>query len=112
MRFPPWGDLLTKYNGTAITYDTIGNPTSYYNGWNFTWKQGREMATATKSGQNLSFTYNADGLRTTKTVNGVVHTYYYSGSKLVRETYGDYVLDFFYDQNGTPFMLLQNGNIY
>ena len=107
-----WGDLLTKYNGTAITYDTIGNPTSYYNGWNFTWKQGREMATATKSGQNLSFTYNADGLRTTKTVNGVVHTYYYSGSKLVRETYGDYVLDFFYDQNGTPFMLLQNGNIY
>ena len=70
------------------------------------------MATATKSGQNLSFTYNADGLRTTKTVNGVVHTYYYSGSKLVRETYGDYVLDFFYDQNGTPFMLLQNGNIY
>ena len=107
-----WGDLLTKYNGTAIGYDTIGNPTSYYNGWNFTWKQGREMATATKSGQSLSFTYNADGLRTTKTVNGVVHTYYYSGSKLVRETYGDYVLDFFYDQNGTPFMLLQNGNIY
>ena len=109
---PPWGDLLTAYNGTAIGYDAIGNPTSYYNGWNFTWEHGREMATATNGTQSLSFTYDAEGLRTTKTVNGVVYTYYYSGGKLTRLTYGDYVLDFFYDQNGHPFMLLQNGNIY
>jgi len=27
-----WGDQLTSYNGTAITYDGIGNPLSYYNG--------------------------------------------------------------------------------
>ena len=26
-----WGDLLTSYKGTAITYDEIGNPISYYN---------------------------------------------------------------------------------
>ena len=24
-----WGDLLTSYNGKAITYDTIGNPLTY-----------------------------------------------------------------------------------
>ena len=23
-----WGDLLTKYDGQTITYDTIGNPLS------------------------------------------------------------------------------------
>ena len=27
-----WGDLLVGYNGRTITYDEIGNPTSYYNG--------------------------------------------------------------------------------
>ncbi len=25
-----WGDLLTSYRGTTITYDSIGNPLSYY----------------------------------------------------------------------------------
>ena len=39
-----WGDLLTSYNGVAITYDEIGNPLSYYNGENytFTWN-GRRL---------------------------------------------------------------------
>ena len=34
-----WKDLLTGFDGQAITYDAIGNPTSYFNGtrWNFTW---------------------------------------------------------------------------
>ena len=39
-----WGDLLTAYNGTPIQYDSIGNPTDYYNGWDFTWEHGRELA--------------------------------------------------------------------
>ena len=36
-----WGDLLTKYGSTTITYDSIGNPTKigYYD---LTW-QGREL---------------------------------------------------------------------
>ena len=31
-----WKDLLTKYNGKAITYDTLGNPLTY-DGKTFTW---------------------------------------------------------------------------
>ena len=27
-----WGDKLTSYNNTTITYDNIGNPLSYRNG--------------------------------------------------------------------------------
>ena len=80
-----WGDQLTKYNGTTITYDAIGNPLTYYNGYSFTW-QGRELIGATNGQNTLSFTYNSDGLRTSKTVNGVKHEYiYYSGSTLVAE---------------------------
>ncbi|MBR4864160.1 MAG: hypothetical protein IKU07_06245, partial [Oscillospiraceae bacterium] len=34
-----WGDLLTSYDGTAITYDGIGNPAKLH-GWSFTWEHG------------------------------------------------------------------------
>jgi hypothetical protein len=40
------------------------------------------------------------GIRTSKTVNGVKHTYVYASGKLLRETYGDTTLDFFYSTSG------------
>ena len=40
------GDLLTSLNGDAITYDTIGNPLNYLNGFSFTWT-GRRLTGAT-----------------------------------------------------------------
>ena len=109
-----WADLLTAVDGQTITYDNIGNPTSYYNGtrWAFTWEQGRQLATASDGTNSISYTYDADGLRTSKTVNGTKHTYYYAGGKLLRETYGDTVLDFFYDANGNAHALKYNGTLY
>ena len=105
-----WGDLLKAYDGVQIEYDAIGNPKNYYNGWNFTWKHGRQMATASNGTTELSFTYDADGLRTSKTFNGnAVSYYYYSGGKLIRESFGNTNLDFFYDQSGAPFMMLIDG---
>ena len=101
-------------DGEVITYDAIGNPTSYHNGtwWSFGWEQGRQLATASNGTDTVSYTYDADGLRTSKTVNGTVHTYYYAGSKLLRETYGTNTLDFFYDASGYPFALKYNGDLY
>ena len=47
-----WKDLLTSYNGTAITYDTIGNPTSYV-GWDtLTWSMGRRLTAMSNSTTN------------------------------------------------------------
>ena len=99
-----WGDLLMAYDGQSIFYDAIGNPTSYYNGtrWSFVWDHGRELATARVGSREFYYTYDADGLRTSKVVDNVVYTYTYIGSQLVRLTYGDNVLDFFYNANGTP----------
>ena len=81
-----WGDLLTSYDGVTITYDEIGNPLSYYNGssYTFTWN-GRRLATAVKGDKTMSFAYGDDGLRVSKTVNGVTTYYYYDGSLLVAE---------------------------
>ena len=109
-----WKDLLTAFDGNSITYDASGNPTSYYNGtrWNFTWANGRSLATATDGTNNLSFTYDTNGLRTSKKVGTVTHKYLYASGKLMRETYGGNTLDFFYDANGTPYALKYNGTVY
>ena len=96
-----WGDLLTAYNGHAITYDEIGNPLSYYNGsaYTFTW-EGRRLVNAVKGSNTMSFTYNDEGLRTSKTVNGATTTYLYDGSVLIAEYAPGYTCVYIYDESG------------
>ena len=106
-----WHDLLTAYDGNAITYDAIGNPLSDGT-WTYTWQNGRQLATMSDGTTAISFAYDADGLRTSKTVNGVKHSYLYASGKLLRETYGSNTLDFFYDANGMPYALKYNGTVY
>ena len=98
-----WGDLLTSYNGTTITYDEIGNPLSYYNGsaYTFTW-EGRNLVGATKGSTNMSFTYDDNGIRTSKTVDNVKHSYYLNGNLIVAEQWSDKLLVYLYDAAGSP----------
>ena len=100
-----WLDLLTAYDGQSISYDSIGNPTSWYDGTTFTWSNGRRLTSAVNSstGLNNSYTYDMDGLRLTKTVGSVEHKYVWQGSKLVAEYFGGTELEFFYDENGAPY---------
>ncbi len=80
-----WRDLLTELNDTPIVYEgqtydpetnevggsiLSGNP-EYYNGWNFDWQRGRELAGAEQTdgttNTTLTYAYDADGIRTSKT---------------------------------------------
>ena len=99
-----WGDLLTSFNGHTITYDAIGNPLNYYNGssFSFTWKNGRQLATAAKGTYVLSYDYNDEGIRTKKVVKGVEHTYHLSGSQIVAEEWGSNLCVYLYDADGAP----------
>ncbi|MGM9601728.1 MAG: RHS repeat domain-containing protein, partial [Faecousia sp.] len=105
---PQWADLLTAFDGQAITYDASGNPLSYYNGtrYTFTWAEGRRLVSAVKGNSTYTYAYDSDGLRVSKTVNGVKHEYFYASGKLLRETYGNITLDFLYNSNGYPYALL------
>ena len=100
-----WKDLLTAYDGHAITYDAIGNPTSWHDGTTFTWDLGRRLMSAenTASGLDNSYTYDSDGLRLTKTVGDVQHKYVWQGSRLVSENWAGQELEFFYDESGSPY---------
>ena len=58
--------------------------------------------------KTLSFTYDANGLRNTKTVNGTTTQYYYSGSQLMAQKTGSTVLEFLYDENGLAYGFVKN----
>lgn len=93
------------HNGN-FSYDIVGNPLTYNNGknnWTFTWKHGRQLATATDGTTTITNTYDVDGIRDSKTVGNVKHTYTTLSGKIVREAYGENVIDYFYDQDGRPY---------
>ena len=94
-----WRDLLTAYNGEAITYDGIGNPTSY-RGWGMTWQGGRQLASMQKDGTTLSFSYNDAGLRTEKTVNGSTRRYIWNSSQLMADVGAADAFYFHYSSGG------------
>ena len=73
-----------------------------YRGYTLTWQNGRQLATLSGNGITASYTYDVDGLRTSKTVNGVKHEYYYVGNTLQYEKFGTIELWFFYDADGNP----------
>ena len=106
-----WGDQLTSFNGTAITYDGIGNPLVYYNGVNFSWT-GRQLTEAVNGSNTYSFTYNDEGIRTSKTVNGVTTTYYLSGTQIVAEETNGNITLYLYDSEGLPVGMQYHGASY
>lgn len=110
-----WKDRLTSYNGSTITYDSIGNPLNYNNGnaYTFTW-EGRQLQSAVKGSYTYSYTYNSDGLRTQKRYalpNGLSESYDYTWSddgRLISlswiSSWGNQPgsMLFYYDAEGNP----------
>ncbi len=95
-----WKDLLTSYNGQTITSDAVGNMIGDGT-WTYNWQHGRQLASMTKSGATVSYTYNTDGQRIKKTVTGgISQTYTYLNGTLTNSTYGTTNLHYTYDSTG------------
>lgn len=77
-------DLLTKFNNEEILYDGIGNPTNI-GSKNLTWINGRQLQSYSDSINNITYKYNKDGIRTSKTVNNVKTMYELEGNDIVFE---------------------------
>ena len=106
-------DRLTSFNGTAITYDGVGNPLSYYNGtsYYFTW-EGKRLVGATSGAKIMSFSYNDEGIRTKKTVNGVETKYYLFGSQIMSEKTDTRAIIYIYDATYSPIGMMYRENSY
>ncbi len=99
-----WSDLLTNFNGQTITYDDIGNPLQYRDGMSFTWAKGRQLQGITKDGLNASYTYDENGLRISKTVNGVTTKIFRTNGQMVGMNMSD--------GKDMTFILDGDGNVY
>ena len=99
-----WKDLLTSYDGQTITYDAQGNPLNYL-GHTLTWEKGRQL----KSFDNIQYTYNANGIRTSKTVGDVCHNYVLDGVNIIEESWNGNTLRPIYDNEETVCGIFYNG---
>ena len=107
-----WGDLLTSYDGKPITYDQIGNPLRI-GSCRYSWEHGRQLASMF-DGQNTAwhFTYDASGMRTSRSNGTTTYSYVYNGSLLMKMTVSNVVLEFAYDAFGAPMTITLNGSRY
>lgn len=79
--------------------------------WTYTWQHGRQLAGMSKAGTDISYRYDADGLRISKTVNGTTYNYFYLGDQLVEMTWDNNRMHFTYDEIG-PASVNYNGTEY
>lgn len=107
-----WSDLLSSFDGGTITYDAIGNPLTYHDGKTFTWTAGRKLSTVTDGSDTYTYTYDGDGNRISKTVDGQATDYYYIDGKLLGLKKGQDSLLFLYDETDTAYGFLHNGTLY
>ena len=137
---PSWPDLLTSVTANGTTKDVLyegqsqtsdlpssGNPITYYNGkdYTFTWTKGRQLASATVDGKQVSYTYDMSGVRsgkqvyTTSNQRTTTYTYTTLSGKVMRQQWetrnsDDTVyqamqsLEFVYDDGNQPFAMIYN----
>ena len=135
---PSWPDLLTSVMANGTTKDVLyegqsqtsdlpssGNPITYYNGkdYTFTWTKGRQLASATVDGKQVSYTYDMSGVRsgkqvyTTSNQRTTTYTYTTLSGKVMRQQWetrnsDDTVyqamqsLEFVYDDGNQPFAMI------
>ena len=60
----------------------------------------------------MSFEYNDEGIRTSKTVNGVETVYYVNGGQIVAEKTGTRTIVYIYDALGTPIGMMYRTTSY
>lgn len=94
-----WEDLLTDFNGVKITYDAVGNPLKIGED-SLTWINGTELKTYINNKLNANYTYDDNGCRTKKVVNGVETQYFTLNKKIIYSIQGNDILYFKRDASG------------
>ncbi len=101
----------------TYTYDEIGNVIliddtrgSNYD-VNYDW-EGRNLVSISKGSTVITYKYSQNGIRTSKTVNGVTTEYYLDGDKVLYETNGTDYVSYVYDVDGSLIAMNYNGTEY
>lgn len=93
---------------------TVANSLSYL-GYALTW-QGKRLQSLSGNDTTASYTYDEQGVRSSKTVNGVTTTFSYNGSLLMAQVQGSGASQvkqlYSYDANGQLVTVNYNGTEY
>ena len=106
-----WTDMLTSYDGSAVTHDALGNILSF-NGYTYTWQAGRRLAGMTNGTNTYGYKYDDNGIRTEKTVNGVTTHYLTVDGRITGQYDGTDTLYFRYNADNSPIGFSLNGEEY
>ena len=79
-----WLDQLTSVNGVSLTYDIMGNLLTYGDA-EYTWSRGRLLDSITDGENSYSYTYDTNGVRTSKKVNGYTTNFNVLDSKILAQ---------------------------
>ena len=79
----------------------------------FEWENGRILKKINTSDKSVQMSYDSNGMRTQKSVDGVKTNYYYdSSNNLFALTQGNDTLFFYYDNSGEVMSVSCNGTMY
>ena len=92
-------DRLIGYEEEKFEYDEIGNPLKYCE-LTLTWEKGRRLKSASNGSESVTYTYDAFGMRKSKTAGGTETSYVYEKGKLTREIRGSEKIDYLYGEDG------------
>ena len=106
-----WKDLLVSVDDTELEYDANGN-VILYGDREFTWTYGRSLASVLDGMDEYTYTYDENGIRTSKTVDGVTTYYNTKDGVILSQTDGENTWYFQYDTSGTPLGFVLNGTQY
>ena len=107
-----WEDQLTSYNNHSITYDNLGNMTSFENN-SLSWINGVELARITNNIENkdVKFQYDENGIRKSKVYNSIETKYYTLNDEIIYEDRNGDIVYYLYDSDGLV-GLKYNENVY
>lgn len=106
-----WSDQITDMNGSEITYDGMGNVISYRDGMTFQWN-GKKLSEVQSAGNSIEYTYNDEGIRTSKSVNGTETWYVIEGKDIIFEENESHQILYVYDADMDIAGMVLDGSTY
>ena len=106
-----WTDQMMSVDGQACVYDAVGNLLTDGKR-TYTWQMGSQLAKVTGEGLEASYKYDASGIRTSKTVNGVKTEYLTAGSRILAEKKNGTWQQYLYDGDGQLTDMTYKGKDY
>ena len=111
--YAPNTNKLTSANGISFGYDNNGNTTTQSSRV-YTYNQNQRMIQVTDAAMTAGYTYNGNGQRVKKNVNGTVTIFHYSlNGQIIAESNsaGTVTAEYVY-LNGQPLAKLEGANTY